>query len=136
MLTALPIVLACHALQPCQSPPIAPHQLVRSASPSAIANVTQLREHLSGNPLRPLHLALQRVSLPTSSSSPQQHRAQVSRPGRGGTAATKGMIVLAGGIAGCYAGAYLGEAMEENGGFPGMTIGAAVGGLMAWTLVR
>ena len=46
------------------------------------------------------------------------------------------MLVFAGVIAGCYVGAHLGEAMEENGGFPGMTIGAGLGGLIAWTLVK
>jgi hypothetical protein len=54
----------------------------------------------------------------------------------GVTGATKAMLVLAGVIGGCYAGAHLGEAMEENGGFPGMTIGAALGGWIAWTLVK
>jgi hypothetical protein len=134
MLAAVPIVLACHAVQPCQAPALATHALVRSASPAAIVNSTQPRVDLSTDTPRPLHLALQRVTPAAPVRSVQ--RAQVTRPGRAGTAATKGMLVFAGMIAGCYVGAYLGEAMEENGGFVGMPIGAAIGGLVAWALVR
>ena len=135
MLAALPIIFACYAVQPCQ-PAAIPQPSIRSSSPAAIVSRAMPHEARIGGEAGSLKLAVQRIAIPSASTLPQRSRAQVTRPGRGGTAATKGMIVLAGVIAGCYAGAYLGEAMEENGGFPGMTIGAAVGGLIAWTLVQ
>jgi hypothetical protein len=54
--------------------------------------------------------------------------------------ATKGMLVAAGIVAGAYAGTYLGLAMDDTAdGCPGLIgtpIGAALGGLIAWQLVR
>jgi hypothetical protein len=131
MLTALPIVLACHALQPCQAPSIADHELVRSVSPAAIVTHAP-GELLTGDARQSLRSALRRVTIPSA----RTRRAQAARPQSGRTTYSKTMLVVLGVMAGCYAGAYLGEAMEENGWFPGMTIGAAAGGLMAWMLVR
>jgi hypothetical protein len=58
-----------------------------------------------------------------------------------GTKADKVMLVLAGAVVGCYAGAYLGAAIDDS---PddmgavvfGVPIGAAVGGMIVWNLVK
>jgi hypothetical protein len=136
MLTALPIVIACHALQPCQTPAIVSHELVRSASPAAIVSRVQPRQTLTGDIGQSSHPAVQDVAVGMATTPSRVRRAQAPRPQAGRTTFNKAMAVFAGVIAGCYAGGYLGGAMEENGGLVGMPIGAAIGGVMVWTLVR
>jgi hypothetical protein len=136
MLTALPIVLACHALQPCQPAPLAPQQLVRSASPAAIVTRAQPREALTADTGRAFQHAVQRFSTPSATARSRARSGQASAAQRGRTTYNKALLVFAGVLAGCYAGGYIGESMEENAGFVGMMVGAAAGGLIAWTLVR
>ena len=136
MLAALPLVLACYGAQPCQPAIAAPTQLVRSASPAAITTHTPPREALTGDTGQSLQTALQRVSITSATTASPSRRAQAARPQSGRTTYNKAMFVFLGVLAGCYAGAYFGEAMEENAGLVGMPIGAAVGGTMAWILVR
>lgn len=135
MLTALPIVLACYGVQPCQPAAAVREPLVRSLSPAAVVSHAMPREALTTDGTRPFELGLQHIAIPSPFKLPQKG-AQVALPRGARTGATKAMLVFAGVIAGCYVGAHLGEAMEENGGFPGMTIGAGLGGLIAWTLVK
>ena len=135
MLAALPIVFACYGVQPCQPAAIL-QPSIRSSSPAAIVSHAMPRAALTDDGTGSLSLAGQQVAIPPASTLPQRGRTQVAVPRRTSTGATKAMLVVAGAIAGCYAGAYLGEAMEENGWAPGMTIGAVLGGWMAWTLVK
>ena len=138
MLIAVPIVLACLAPQPCQSAMAPPNQLVRSASPAAIVSRAHPPQRITGD-MRPLHGALQRVRIPSIAPS-RSHRAQVGLRSPTMSTANKAMLVLAGAVAGLYAGAYLGNAVDDSGdgeaAFLGMPIGAAIGGWAVWNLVR
>jgi hypothetical protein len=86
-----------------------------------------------------LRLASERATIPSSGPRMRSARAQLTGPKNFGPA-TKGMLVAAGIVAGAYAGTYLGLAMDDTGdggpGLIGMPIGAALGGLIAWQLVR
>ena len=135
MLSALPVFLACLGAQPCDPATVVPGQLVRSSSPAAIVSHGSPPGELTSDAARAFHLAIRRVSIP-SVTRRTERRAQVALPRGGRTTVSKAMLVVLGVFAGCYAGAYLGEAMEENGGLLGMPIGAAAGGLIAWTLVK
>jgi hypothetical protein len=138
MLLALPLLLPCFGFQPCHSETAFQNQLIRSSSPAAI---TQPREDRTPGASLPLRLALQRVSIPPASTRSQARRAQVALRTGVGTKADTVMLVLAGAVVGCYAGTYLGAAIDDSPADMGalvfgMPIGAAVGGLIVWNLVK
>jgi hypothetical protein len=136
MLMALPIALACYQMQPCHLAAPPSHELVRSRSPAAIVSHAQPRE----NDGRLLRLALQRIEIPAAPVRSTTPRAQMALPRGARTGTTTGMLVLAGAVAGCYAGAHLAAGLDyspdEEAAFIGMPIGAALGGWIVWRLVR
>src|SRR5688572_10637442 len=99
MLIALPIVLACYGTQPCQPAATVPDRLVRSSSPEAIVSAGP-REDLTDSASRPLQHAVQRLDIPAVLPLPQARRSQVVLPRGAGAKVTKGMLVLAGVVAG------------------------------------
>ena len=129
----------CLGLQPCQPGITLPDRFVPSSSPGVTATVTLPREDRGGHEAQPLERALQHISIPPSPFRAQNRRAQVGFTRGSSTGATKAMLVLIGAVGGMYAGAYLGDAMddsEDGGGLVGIPIGAVIGGFAAWTLVR
>ena len=140
MLTALPLVLVCFGLQPGPSQAASPNRLVRSSSPAAIVSSALPSEARGLSDSRPLHDALQRARVLPASGHSMKTRAQVGLRAQRMTTADKAMLVLAGAVAGLYAGAALGEAVDDSGdggtGLIGAPIGAAIGGWAVWNLVR
>lgn len=138
MLSAMPIVLACYAIQPCQ-PAAIPNPLIRSSSPAAIVTVAP-REDLTTGASQALRVALRRARIPSLSTPSYARRTQIGLPSSAASKTTKGVLILAGVIAGCYAGGHLGAAMDDSpddgAAFVGMPIGAALGGWIVWNLVR
>ena len=140
MVIGMPMLVACLGVQPCQPGTSPTNHLIRSTSPAAIVTPTHAREAATTDRSRPLQLALRRVSIPSASMRSSARRSQVTRHMGHHPNTTKVMLVLIGAVAGCYAGAHLGAAVDDSPddelAFVGMPVGAAMGGLIAWMLVR
>ena len=139
MLTALPVVLVCFGLQSSPYEATSPNRLVRSASPAAIVTSALPSEARRLSDSRPLHDALQHTRVVPASRHSTKSRAQVGLGAQRMTTADKTMLVLAGAVAGVYAGAYIGEAVDGGDLGTGLIcvgVGAAIGGFAVWNLVR
>src|SRR5262245_8610819 len=128
MLTALPIVLACAAFQPCPVG-VTPHVVSpRTSSPAAI--VTQVLPPWHRRPVaRPFaldHLPLPRAMKLSRAESAQPPLRMASPPGSPGRVGAAAMAVLMGFWAGAAIGAASGDGDDKL--FTG-TAGALIGGI-------
>lgn len=142
MLTALPIVLACTAFQPCPEA-LAPHVVSpRTSSPAAIVSpaLPPWHRRSESRPLALENLTLPRVTTPPRSSA--QPPLTMHRPR---SLMTRVTAAMAGAVAGIFAGAYLGAAIQGDcgcdspglrGALIGMPIGGVLGGVLGWNLAQ
>jgi hypothetical protein len=145
MLTALPIVLACAGFQPCPDVPLTAAGSPRTSSPSAIiaeAPAT-LRHRTAARSLAFDNMTLPRTKeLSRASSAQPPLRMPVMGQRRGGGMWISNVMgaavgVLAGGYAGGMMGALFGEGDDALGTMAvGMGLGAAVGGVLGWKLLK
>jgi hypothetical protein len=133
MLHVMPVVLACFL-----GSPAAPEGRTNQCA-SSPTRAIQHQTHRASAPSSPL-----RAAMITTDWNPQRPRLsrtrpQLGRPGGSG-AASKGMLILAGIVAGMYVGGAVGTAADDHPdkglGFVGMQVGGAIGGLVVWKLVR
>jgi hypothetical protein len=72
------------------------------------------REDRGGRDAQPLERALRHIRIPPDPRRAQNRRAQVGFARGSSTGATKEMLVPIGAVGGTYAGAYLGDAIDDS----------------------
>ena len=138
MLTYLTFLLVCLGTQPCQSDVNLGSRITHLA-PLTLINHQQRPDRQTFGLPRPLLPASERRSVLSHRvfpSTPWQPR--LSQGPRRNT--SRAMLICAGVVAGFYAGAAIGAAIDDHPdkglGTIGMPVGGAIGGLIVWRLVK
>lgn len=140
MVLSLPILVVCVGLQPCPEATDLVAVSPRTASPAAIVTHVPSRELRTVSALPFTRVSVDGLPMPSVSKMSWARSAQPPLTMQPRRPTSKAMYMCALAVAGAYAGAYLGVAMEADGYelrgvMIGMPVGAALGGLLGWKLV-
>jgi hypothetical protein len=141
MVIGIPVLLVCLGSQPCQSMAAISEGAGSTAVALESARVpdVQVRASEITLPPRSLRRALEAVRMPTTGLRRDALAMQRARHARG--TRSKGALILAGVVAGCFVGGQVGAAGLKRddvlaGELIGAGVGAAIGGVLVAGLVR